>query len=312
MKLLKAATIVAMICVLLVSMTGCDALDYRDAIDLYNAGQFDEAADMFFELGDFEDSEALFTSSHYWAAVTRMEAGNYSEALPRFIKLGDYEDSAQRVTECTYQLAVAAFDAGNFADARNYFAELADYRQTQEYLRQINWQQLYDAIAAAGFNNISGFIIEKEIDGKLFSISAMHHDHTTQELQMSVSFGENSDFLYSDNLDITLTRDSTIASFKAGSGFGMDFGDGRIGSTQSASGRLDITTCTPDTPLVIESFTKYVEDNQGNLTESKDPADSLMNDVMAENMNDLMTVIPELLKEAGIEVTLKDIGFDAM
>ena len=312
MKLMKVATIVVLICVLLVSMTGCDALDYRDAIDLYNAGQYDEAADLFFELGDFEDSEALFTRSHYWAAVARMEAGNFSEALPRFIKLGSFEDSAQRVTECTYQLAIAAFDVGNFADATNYFAELADYRQTREYLRQINWQKLYDAISATGYNNGSGVILEKEVEGKRFSISAMHHDHSTQELVLSVSFGENDAFFYFDDLNITLTRDSTIAAFTAGSGFGMGFGDGQIGSTQSASGRLDITTCTPQTTLVVEDFTKHVEDNQGNLIDSKDPAGSLMNDVMAKNMSNLMTVIPMLLQETGIELTLRDIGFNAM
>ena len=62
----------------------------------------------------------------------------------------------------------------------------------------------------------------------------------------------------------------------------------------------------------MEDFTKYVEDNQGNLTESNDPADSLMNDLMAENMSNLMTVIPMLLQETGIELTLRDIGFNAM
>ena len=301
MKLMKTVTIVALICVLLVSMTGCDALDYRDAIDLYNAGQYDEAADLFFELGDFEDSEALFTRSHYWAAVTRMEAGNFSEALPRFIKLGSFEDSAQRATECTYQLAIAAFDVGNFADATNYFAELADYRQTREYLRQINWQVMYDAVEQQA--------IEKELDGTYFRICT---DPDTNTLVLSATASKSEPFLYADILSIMLSRDSTIAVFEAESYFGMDFADGRIGSTQSASGRLDITTCTPQTTLVVEDFTKYVEDNQGNLTESNDPADSLMNDLMAENMSNLMTVIPMLLQETGIELTLRDIGFNAM
>jgi hypothetical protein len=37
-----------------------------------------------------------------------------------------------------------------------------------------------------------------------------------------------------------------------------------------------------------------------------------MNDAMAENLHDLLTVIPELLLEAGITVTLQDIGFNAL
>ena len=301
-----------LVCVLVFPLSGCDKLDYGKAVDLFNHGRYDAAIDAFYELGDYEDSAELFTLSHYWAAIQRMEEGNYAEALPRFLKLGDYEDSAQRAIECTYQMAVGEFEVGNFSDAQNHFEKVADYKQAQEYLRRINWQKLYDAIAAVGFNNISGYIIEKEQDGKHFSISAVHHDHTTQELVLQISEGGNGDFFIYDDLLITLTRDSTWGSFEASSAFGMDFVDGRIGSTQSASGKVDITTCTPETPLVLESFTKHVEDNQGNITDSTDPADSLMNDAMAENLYDLLTVIPQLLQDAGIELTLNDIGFYAM
>lgn len=299
-------------CVLTLCLTGCDKLDYHKAVDLYNKGKFDDAAEIFSELGDYEDSAALSTLSHYWAAITLAEEGNYEEALPRFLKLGDYEDSAQRVTECTYQIAVSEFEAGNYTDAQIHFAEVADYKQASEYLRRINWQKLYDAIAAVGFNNISGYIIEKEQDGKHFSISAVHHDHTTQELVLQISEGGNGDFFIYDDLLITLTCDSTMATFEAGSGFGMDFVDDRIGSTQLGIGRLDITTCTPETTLVLESFTKHVEDNQGNITDSTDPADSLMDEDMAENLADLLSVIPQMLLDAGIELTLQDIGFYAL
>jgi len=37
-----------------------------------------------------------------------------------------------------------------------------------------------------------------------------------------------------------------------------------------------------------------------------------MIDMMAENLNDLLTVIPELLAENGIALTLNDIGFAAL
>lgn len=309
---MKKLLALLLICTLVLSLTGCDKLDYGKAVDLFNRGKYDAAIDAFHELGDYEDSAELFTLSHYWAAITRMEEGKYSEALPRFIKLGDYEDSAQRATECTYQIALSAFEEGNFSDAWNHFEKIADYKQASEYLRRINWQKLYDAIAAVGFNNISGHIIEKEQDGKHFSISAVHHDHATQELVLDVFQGENGDFLISDGLTITLTVDSTMATFEASCGFGMDFVDDRIGSSQVGYGRLDITTCTPRTPLGVETFEKHVEDNQGNISDSTDPADSLMGDIMAENMHDLMTVIPQLLLDAGIEVTLQDIGFYAL
>lgn len=299
-------------CVFTLSLTGCDKLDYHKAVDLYNKGKFDAAAEIFSELGDYEDSAALSTLSHYWAAITLAEDGKHAEALPRFLKLGDYEDSAQRVTECTYQMAVSEFEAGNYTDAQIHFAEVADYKQASEYLRRINWQAMYEAISQIGFDAISGYSIEKEYDGKTYFLEAMHHDHATQELVLEVFESKKGDFDFSDGLKVTLTCDSTMATFEAGSGFGMDFLDDRIGSSQLGYGRLDITTCTPETTLVIETFEKHVDDNQGNYSYSTDPADSLMDEDMAENLTDLLTVIPQLLLDAGIELTLQDIGFYAL
>ncbi len=309
---MKKLLALLLVCILVFSLTGCDKLDYGKAVDLFNRGKYDAAIDAFYELGDYEDSAQLFTLSHYWAAITRMEEGNYSEALPRFIKLGDYEDSALRATECRYQMAVTEFEASNYHDAQIHFEQVADYKQSQEYLRRINWQAMYEAVSQAGFDAISGYIIEKEYDGKTYFFKAMHHDHATQELVLEVFHGANGDFLISDGLMITLTADSTFATFEASNGFGMDFVEDRIGSTQRASGRLDITTCTPQTLLSIETFEKHVDDNQGNTTDSTDPADCTMNAIMAENMQDLMTTIPQLLLDAGIEVTLQDIGFYAL
>lgn len=301
-----------LVCVLLVSLAGCDKLDYRKAIDLYNRRKYDAAAEAFAQLDGYEDSGHMITLSNYWAAIDLMEAGEFSSALPRFIKLGDFEDSALRVTECKYQIALHKFDAGNYEEAQRFFEEVTDYKQTQEYLRRIHWQTMYDAIIQKGVDQISASAIEKEYDSKTYSLSAVHHNYATQELHFEIFSGKNGDFSIQDGLKITLTRDSTVATFEAGSGFGMDFLDGRIGSSQLGYGRLDITTCTSETPLVIETLEKHVDDNHGNSTSSTDPADSTMGDTMAVNFYDLMTAIPQLLQEAGIAVTLQDIGFSAL
>ena len=160
---------------------------------------------------------------------------------------------------------------------------------------------MYDAIAAHP--------IEVEQNGKLFSVLANPIDQT---LVLSVEAFVNPPFSYDEELYITLTCDRILANFDAASSFGMDFVEDRIGSTQHASGRLDITTCTPKTLLSVENFEKHVDDNQGNTTDSTDPADCTMNAIMAENMQDLMTTIPQLLLDAGIELTLQDIGFYAL
>jgi len=302
---MKKLLALLLVCTLVLSLTGCDKLDYGKAVDLFNRGKYDAAIDAFYELGDYEDSKELFTLSHYWAAIQRMEAGNYAEALPRFIKLGAYEDSAQRATECAYQMALAEFEAGNFGDAQNYFEKVADYKQSKEYLRRIHWQAFYDGICAADS-------IKKELDGKTFSVFPLQDLEGPQKLVFSVEMSESKEQQYADFLTFTLTRDSIIADFICGSDFQMEYLDGTIGSSQSGFGQINITNCTPDMPLTMDTFEKTVTDNLGNTTCSTDPADSLMNEAMAENFRDLMTVIPQLLLDAGIELTLQDIGFYAL
>lgn len=302
----KSILAIILICLLAFSMTACDDLDYRKAIALYNAGRYDAAADMFQELGDFEDSAEFFTSSRYWAAIDLAEAGKFEEALPRFQKLGSYEDSAQRVTECTYQIALAAFAAGNYTDAQLHFEDLDGYRQSAEYLRQINWQMLYDEVCNADSP------IQQELNGKSFCIYSVEDGQSPAKLVLSVEVGVNAALQYSDFLTVSLTRDSTVAEFTCGSDFRMDYVDGPIGSSQSGFGMLDITTCTPETALILETFEKTVNDNLGNTTTSQDPADSLMDSMVAENFYDLLTVIPQMLSDAGIITTLHDIGFSAL
>lgn len=307
--LLRTLVLLVLTFALLFSMTGCEDLDYREGIRLYNAGKFEDAADIFSALGNFENCPELYTDCQYWIAANLAEEGDFEKALPRFLKLGNYRNSTQWVTECKYQMAVTALNEEQYEDARNYFAETPDYKNTPEYLRRLNWIAMYDTIANVGFNDGSGFILEISVDAKQFSIRANDYSH---ELELSVSEGRNGDFFFHDSLEITLTRDSTVALFDCGSGFGMDYLDSSIGSSQTATGKIDITTCTPETKLVMETFEMHVEDNQGKITDSKDPADSLMDDAMAENLSDLLTTIPKLLLDSGITVTLQDIGFYAL
>lgn len=302
----KSFFVILLVCSLTLSMTGCDKLDYRKAIKLYNAGSYEVAADMFYGLEDYEDSKELYTSCQYWIAANLAQQGHYEEALPRFLKLGEYENSAQWVTECKYQLALAAFGEEHFADAQALFLEIPDYQQAKEYLRQISWQTMFDSICALDE------AMHAEQNGKSFHIFAPLDDQDSPRLVFSVEMAEQEDYLYSDFLTITLTRDSTVADFTCGSDFQMEYVDSTIGSSQSGSGRIDITTCTPETVLVLDTFEKAVTDNLGNTTTSADPADSLMTEMLSENLSELLTVIPQLLSDASITLTLNDIGFSAL
>lgn len=308
-RILRSAVVLILLCSLLFSLTGCDSLDYRDAIDLYNIGDYKAAAEIFGALGDFEDSPALYTRCQYWLAVTAMEQGSYQDALQSFQDLGNYADAPQRATECTYQLALAGFAAGELAQAKTLFQQLDDYRQAPEHLRQIAWQEFFDAVSAAGTETGGGFTLQTELDEKVYSVTA---DHVSNVLLFYASHDWEDGYHFSDTLLITLPRDTTLAGFSATSTFSMSVLDTAIGSQQIGSGTLDITTCTPETPLIVETYEKIVTDNQGNTNTFTDPSDNLMEEATAENMHDLMTVLPTLLEENGITPALADIGFSAL
>lgn len=307
---IKKLCLILILSMLVCSLTGCTELDYRKAIDLYNRGNYDAAIDAFHALGDFEDSQELFTRSHYWAAMTRMEAGNYSEALPRFLKLGDFEDSAARAIECKYQMAVAAFEAGNYQDAQNYFQDVADYKQSPEYIRQLNWQSLHDQIRETGNEAGGCYVLSSQQNA--CTVNVFVDSAAPGNIFLAITCEEGTTFLYQNELKLSLPQNRINALYTAYSSFAFDLNGSTIGSRQTAAGSLDITTCTPETTLSIETFFMEVDDNLGKHTTSENPADCLMTDTMAEHFTTLLTAVPQMLEEAGITTTLQDIGFDAL
>ena len=298
-RFIKSFTVLFLVLTLCLSMTGCSKQNYRKAIKLYNKGEYDAAATLFSELGDYENSGELQTLSRYWEAISLMEEGAYSSALPRFLKLGIYEDSEERAIECKYQMAIEAFQTNDYQTAETYFLDQPQYRQTAEYLRRITWQKFFDAITAAGST------LEKEQDGAVLRVTAA----APAQLTFSVSNTKEMGYGFYDDLTLTLTRDSLEADFTATSAFNMEFLNNQIGSLQTGSGKVNISACSVGTQLTVEEFQMTTTDNLGVTSTSTDPADCLMTDTMADNLSTLLTQIPLLLAEHGIELTLTDIGF---
>lgn len=298
-RFIKAFSVLLLVLTLCISLTGCDKQTYWTAINLYNAGKYDAAATLFSELDGYKDSGQLQTLCRYWEAITFMEEGAYSTALPRFIKLGNYEDSAERAIECKYQMAIAAFEDGDFQTAESQFLEQPQYRQTQEYLRRINCQKLFDAITEAGGN------LENAQDGTVLRVTTAE----PAQLLFSVSVSKDMGYTFYDDLTLALTRDSLEADFIATGSFDMDYLGEQIGSTQTASGKVNISSCAAGMYLTVDTFQMTVTDNQGNISTSEDPADCLMADDMSENLSVMLARIPQLLNDAGITLTLADIGF---
>lgn len=294
----KLLALVMTVCMLMALLTGCDTLDYRKAVQLYNNRQYDAAIELFHELGDYEDSAALFTASHYWAAMERMDAGNYAEALPRFLKLGDYEDSAARAMECKYQMGIQAIAEARYSDAENYFRELGDYRKTADYLRQLEWQKLYDYILANGTES-GNYVISYPFPDR--TVDFLVDIEMPTQILMIATWEKDMGYTFRDQLTLVLERDSTEAAFEASSEFTMAFGDGTIGSHQTGSGKVELRGYTPGMALTYDSYYLTVIDNHGNTTTSDDSVNSSMDDAMADHLVAILDCFSDLQAVAGTD-----------
>lgn len=291
-RFMKMLAMLLAVCMLMCCLTGCEELSYREAVQLYNARQYERAADMFYELGDYQDSKALWNDSNYWIAMELMEAGDYASAWPRFHKLADYKDSADRAVECKYQMAIAAFEAEEYDTAEGYFLEAPEYRQAPEYLRQLNWQKLYDYILTGG-EAADGV---RQYVSNMLSVSFAAVDG---QLIATAVWEKDMGYLFTDRLELTLTRDSTQAVFTARSGFTMTFGDGVIGTEQTGTGTVELASYTPGQSLTLEQYEMTGTDNLGQEISSLEPADSTMDSAMAGYMSTIWDCLMNLQAISG-------------
>ncbi len=80
---------------------------YTDAIELLNAGEYQAAYDIFYDLDDYEDSQTYIkqcedgiTENNYIDAVNTYNSGDYNAALNKFLSLDDYKDSSMYIANC--------------------------------------------------------------------------------------------------------------------------------------------------------------------------------------------------------------------
>ena len=133
---------------------------YNDAVELMDAGRYEEAIVAFEALKGFKDSENLAVTCRtrvldrqYDAAVALLNAGKYDEAAAAFQALGDHRDSATMVLKCRYRQAVALSISGDTLQAICGFTALGDYRDAAEQaaaLRKSYQQRLQQKTIVAG------------------------------------------------------------------------------------------------------------------------------------------------------------------
>ena len=67
---------------------------YNQAVNLMETGQYDEAIEIFEDLGGYKDSADQIKECRYQNAIVLMGAGDYKSAIEELNSIGDFKDSA--------------------------------------------------------------------------------------------------------------------------------------------------------------------------------------------------------------------------
>lgn len=129
---MKKVLATILVIVMAISLCGCDSSNYKKATSLYEAGNYEEAAAMFEELGDYENSAEMVNVCKYTHAAKLLEAKEYESAKAIFVELGNYADSVNFSKECSYQQAESLFAEGKYEEAVAVYEDIPEYLDAQD------------------------------------------------------------------------------------------------------------------------------------------------------------------------------------
>ena len=127
--------------------------NYEKAGILFNEKNYGEAAEIYLNLGDYEDSADKYLLARYNYAATLEEAKKFDEAKEIYIALGNYEDSAGKVNSCIYNSALLSLEQGKYDDAIAVFNTLDGYADSENMIDECNYQKALELIEAKDYKN---------------------------------------------------------------------------------------------------------------------------------------------------------------
>ena len=118
---------------------------YKNAIELAEAGEYAKALDYFKELGDYKDSKLrienytiIMTREMYEQATEFMTAKKYEEAQNIFLQLGNYKDAKELADEAKLLGQMASIQDVNVGDEISFGTYEQD-NQTENGAEAIEW-----------------------------------------------------------------------------------------------------------------------------------------------------------------------------
>lgn len=128
------AALAVVAAVLIVTQVVVPSARYSSAMELYESGEYELAAEAFASLGDYKDSAEMANAAIYDKAMECYESDEFEKAAVTFESLDGYRDSAEWANEARlaegYAVATSLYESGDYVAAAEAFDELGDYRDS--------------------------------------------------------------------------------------------------------------------------------------------------------------------------------------
>ncbi|MFI3325829.1 MAG: hypothetical protein R3Y35_06610 [Clostridia bacterium] len=108
---------------------------YNDAVELFEAGEYDNAISAFEALNGYSESSRLILEANFQKAQGLMGTDEYDEALEIFYSIESMMDVENDILEAKYQLALIEYNSENYEEVIDLFLELDGYSDTKDFLQ---------------------------------------------------------------------------------------------------------------------------------------------------------------------------------
>lgn len=282
-----------------VSLTGCNALDYLKASQLYKNEEYAQALPLYESLGSFADSakmaEICSQKADYVAAEAFLAAKDYEAALPLYEGLGMYADSPLKAVTCRYENGLRYLDRGEYQDAIAWLEPLGNYENSTDRTSLARWLWLsgqkhtYIIRAAAGDSLV--MFLEPLEDGSL-----------------QLTLERNSHLLglpYDTTFQLTFVRDQQEAVYRLSCRSESD-----MVIEETVEGQVQLRQIASGISMAEGSFVGTVTDAEGIQTTSEDAAQAIIAQAeLAESARQITENLPKLLENTGVDITAAQLGF---
>lgn len=293
-RVFKRLVVMILVLLLVTPLVACKGTDYKEAQKLYINGNYSAAKDIYLDIGDYKDSTEKVKSCDYMMAQEFFDDKMYEAAEAVYLSLGSYRDSEDLANECKYLAAIAYLDDKEYETAAEMFIELEGYKESKVYLESMSWYQLVSYLDENGKQEYK----DSEND---YKITMDVDDEVIVADYLTEGFGVG---LY---LVVRLTQGNKIAALGGKSEFALLAAK----SEDKGTTEWDISKYKSGDDFSWDSYEWSANDRYGKPLKDEKACLLSSSGVRELGLSRLTDGMKKILSESGLDISMKDLGFDS-